>query len=253
MDRLKFIRSLPGKAKTAALVRQALTPQDENAQTSTTVSSPPSTQRHRRGSLQPTPRQGANQSISDCLAPVTAADFQEQLYDSAGAIDLTRVKLKIKQHQQDLIAAGLQAPPDEPEPVAPVTSAPEAPSVKLRWQLAATRRAVPTTTDYALRCAVLAHATNCSSLPCIAARSTLLLKVAISETLLCCMKYFQHAFLVLSYLRMDWLFLTCDLLSLLGINAVAHAVSTSRKRLICTNGSMYRSCGRVMRPLAHRR
>ena len=166
LDRLKAVRALPGKARTAALVRQALTLQDGNAQTPTTISSPPTTQRQRKGSLQPTPRQEAAQNALESLAPVTAVDFQEQLYDNAGAIDLTRVRLKIKQHQQDLIAAGLQAPPEEPEPAAPAPAAQEPPSSKLRWQTAASRRSVPAETEYNLRYCCLACCQFCCCCCC---------------------------------------------------------------------------------------
>ena len=150
LDRLKFIRALPGKAQTAALVRQALTLQDGNARAPSTSSTPPSAQRHRKGSAQPTPRQDQADTRADSSAPVTAADFQDQLYDTSGAIDLTRVRLKINQHQQELIAAGLQAPADPEPPLAEITTQ-DAPQSKLRWQLAAGRRSAVADADYTLR------------------------------------------------------------------------------------------------------
>ena len=153
MDRLKFIRGLPGKAQTSALVRQALTLQDGNARVPSTASTPPLTQRPRRASAQQTSRQD-QAAAADAQAPVTAADFQDQLYDASGAIDLTRVRLKIKQHQQDLIAAGLQEPPEEPGPVAKSTPQ-EVPPSKLRWQLAKSSKPAVKGTDYTLGCASL--------------------------------------------------------------------------------------------------
>lgn len=150
LDRLKFVRSLPGKAQTAALVRQALTLQDGNARIPSTSSTHPPAQRRRRLSAQQSPRQDVA-GTSEAQAPVTAADFQDQLYEASGAIDLTRVRLKIKQHQQDLIAAGLQEPPEAPELVVPDTAPQDVPQSKLRWQLAAGNKPVVKGTDYTLR------------------------------------------------------------------------------------------------------
>ena len=150
LDRLKFVRSLPGKAQTAALVRQALTLQDGNARIPSTSSTPPPAHRRRRLSAQQSPRQDLA-GTSEAQAPVTAADFQDQLYEASGAIDLTRVRLKIKQHQQDLIAAGLQEPPEEPEPIVPDSLLQNVPQSKLRWQLAAGNMPIITGTDYTLR------------------------------------------------------------------------------------------------------
>ena len=151
LDRLKFIRGLPGKAQTSALVRQALTLQDSNVRAPSTSSTPPVSQRHRKGSAQQTPRPDQAGIPTDSFAPVTAADFQDQLYDASGAIDLTRVRLKIKQHQQDLIAAGLQAPPKEPGPAVPEGAPQEAPQAKLHWQLAAGQRNAAAGANYTLR------------------------------------------------------------------------------------------------------
>jgi len=151
LDRLKLIRALPGKAQTSALVRQALTLQDGNARAPSTSSTPPVSQRHRKGSAQQTPLLDQSGIPTDGFAPVTAADFQDQLYDASGAIDLTRVRLKIKQHQQDLIAAGLQAPPEEPEPAVLEGAAQDAPQSKLHWQLAAGQRNPAAGANYTLR------------------------------------------------------------------------------------------------------
>ncbi len=151
LDRLKFIRGLPGKAQTSALVRQALTLQDNNVRAPSMSSTPPVSQRHRKESAQQTPRLGQAGIPTDGFAPVTAADFQDQLYDASGAIDLTRVRLKIKQHQQDLIAAGLQAPPEEPEPAVLEGAAQDAPQSKLHWQLAAGQRNPAAGANYTLR------------------------------------------------------------------------------------------------------
>jgi len=151
LDRLKFIRGLPGKAQTAALVRQALTLQDSNVRAPSTSSTPPVSQRHRKGSAQQTPRPDQAGIPTDSFAPVTAADFQDQLHDASGAIDLTRVRLKIKQHQQDLIAAGLQAPPEEPGPAVLDVASQDAPQAKLHWQLAAGQRMPAAGDKYTLR------------------------------------------------------------------------------------------------------
>ena len=151
LDRLKFIRGLPGKAQTSALVRQALTLQDSNVRAPSTSSTPPVSQRHRKGSAQQTPRPDQAGIPAGSFAPVTAADFQDQLYDASGAIDLTRVRLKIKQHQQDLIAAGLQAPPEEPVPAVPDAASQDAPQAKLHWQLAAGQRMPAAGAKYTLR------------------------------------------------------------------------------------------------------
>ncbi len=151
LDRLRFIRALPGKAQTSALVRQALTLQDGNARAPSTSSTPPPAQTHRKGSAQQTPRQDPAVSPPDNLAPVTAIGFQDQLYDASGAIDLTRVRLKVKQHQQDLIAAGLQALPEEPEPAVPEPIPQDAQQSKLRWQLASGKTNTTAGTDYNLR------------------------------------------------------------------------------------------------------
>lgn len=151
LDRLRFVRALPGKAQTSALVRQALTQQDENARAPSTSSNPPSAQRHRKGSAQQTSRLDSAETPTDSFAPGTAADFQDQLYDASGAIDLTRVRLKIKQHQQDLIDAGLQAPPEEPEPAVPESTPQEAAQSKLRWKLAAGQKNSASVADLTLR------------------------------------------------------------------------------------------------------
>ncbi|KAL3145019.1 hypothetical protein ABBQ32_003518 [Trebouxia sp. C0010 RCD-2024] len=151
LDRLKFVRSLPGKAATAALVRQAFTLQDSNARVPSASTTPPPTQGHRKNSAQPTPRQDQAAS-SQAQAPVTAADFQEQLYDASGAIDLTRVRLKIGQHQQKLIAAGLQEPPEQLGPDTDDSAPQAAPLSKLRWQIAAgNSKPINKDTDYTLR------------------------------------------------------------------------------------------------------
>ena len=148
LDRLKFVRGLPGKAQTAALVRQALTLQDGNARVPRTSSTPAVPQRHHKGSAQQTPCQD-QAATSEAQAPFTAADFQDQLYDASGSIDLTRVRLKINQHQQDLIAAGLQEPPEQPGPSAPAQAAPLSNS---RWKSAAgIDKCIPKGTDYTLR------------------------------------------------------------------------------------------------------
>ena len=151
LDRLKAVRALPGKAQTAALVRQALALQDGNARIPSTPGTPPFPQRHVKGSAQQTPRQD-QAALSAAQAPCTAADFQDQLYDASGAIDLTRVRLKINQHQQDLVAAGLQEPPEQPD-LTVLDSAPQAaPASKLRWQSAAgSSKPIPKGTDYTLR------------------------------------------------------------------------------------------------------
>ena len=151
LDRLKIIRGLPGKARTSALVRQALTLQDSNVRAPSTSSTPPVSQRHRKESAQQTPRLDQAGIPTDSFAPVTAADFQDQLYDASGAIDLTRVRLKIKQHQQDLIAAGLQAPPEEPGPAVLEGAPQEALQAKLHWQLAAGQRNPASGANYTLR------------------------------------------------------------------------------------------------------
>ena len=151
LDRLKLVRALPGKAQTSALVRQALTLQDGNARAPSTSSTPPVSQRHRKGSAQQTPLLDQSGIPTDGFAPVTAADFQDQLYEASGAIDLTRVRLKIKQHQQELIAAGLQAPPEEPEPAVLEGAAQDAPQSKLHWQLAAGQRNPAAGANYTLR------------------------------------------------------------------------------------------------------
>ena len=140
LDRLKYIRGLPGKAQTSALVRQALTLQDSNVRAPSTSSTPTVPQRHRKESAQQTPRLDQAEIPTDGFAPVTAADFQDQLYDASGAIDLTRVRLKIKQHQQDLIAAGLQVPPEEPGPTELEGAPQDALQSKLQRQLAAGQR-----------------------------------------------------------------------------------------------------------------
>ena len=148
LDRLKVVRALPGKAQTAALVRQALALQDGNARVPSTPGTPPVPQRNLKGSSQQTlrPDQAA---ISEAQAPVTAADFQDQLYDASGAIDLTRVRLKINQHQQDLIAAGLQEPPQLLDLTAHDSASPAS---KLRWQSAAgSGKPLPKSTDFTLR------------------------------------------------------------------------------------------------------
>ncbi|KAA6427569.1 MAG: hypothetical protein FRX49_02232 [Trebouxia sp. A1-2] len=150
LDRLKIIRGLPGKARTSALVRQALTLQDSNVRAPSTSSTPPVSQRHRKESAQQTPRLDQAGIPTDSFAPVTAADFQDQLYDASGAIDLTRVRLKIKQHQQDLIAAGLQAPPEEPGPAVLEGAPQEALQAKLHWQLAAGQRNPASGANYTL-------------------------------------------------------------------------------------------------------
>ena len=151
LDRLKFVRNLPGKAATAALVRQALTLQDGNVRVPCASTTPPPAQGHHKSSAQPTPRQDQAAS-SEAQAPVTAVDFQDQLYDASGTIDLTRVRLKLGQHQQDLIAAGLQEPPEQ-QALDTNDAAPQAaPLSKLRWQSAAgNSKPIAKDTDYNLR------------------------------------------------------------------------------------------------------
>lgn len=151
LDRLKFVRGLPGKAATAALVRQALTLQDGNARVPSTSITPPSAQGNRKNPAQPTPRQDQAAS-TEAQTRVTAADFQDQLYDASGAIDLARVRLKITQHQQELIAAGLQEPPEQAGPDTNDSAAQAVPPSKLRWQTAAgSSKPTPKDTDYTLR------------------------------------------------------------------------------------------------------
>lgn len=152
LDRLKVVRALPGKAQTAALVRQALALQDGNARVPSTSGTPALSQRNLKGPAQPAPHQD-QAAASEAQAPLTAADFQDQLYDASGAIDLTRVRLKINQHQQDLIAAGLQEPPEQPDPTIQDRSPPAAPVSKQRWHSAAAGSSKPTPkgTDYTLR------------------------------------------------------------------------------------------------------
>ena len=151
LDRLKVVRALPGKAQTAALVRQALALQDGNARIASTPGTPPLPQRRPKGSAQQTPRQD-QAALSEAQAPFTAADFQDQLYDAAGAIDLTRVRLKINQHQQDLVAAGLQEPPEQPDVTARDSATQAAPATKLRWQSAAgSSKPLPQNKDFTLR------------------------------------------------------------------------------------------------------
>ena len=151
LDRLKVVRALPGKAQTAALVRQALALQDGNARIPSTSGTTPVPQRHLKGSAQQTPRQD-QAAVSEAQAPVTAADFQDQLYDASGAIDLTRVRLKISQHQQELIAAGLQEPPEQPDLPAHDSTPQVAPASKLRWQSAAgSGKPLPNNADFTLR------------------------------------------------------------------------------------------------------
>lgn len=151
LDRLKVVRALPGKAQTAALVRQALALQDGNTRVFSTPGTPPLPQRHPKGSAQQTPRQD-QAVLSEAQAPSTAADFQDQLYDASGAIDLTRVRLKINQHQQDLVAAGLQEPPEQPDVTAHDSAPQAAPASKLRWQSAAgSGKPLPQNKDFTLR------------------------------------------------------------------------------------------------------
>ena len=151
LDRLKAVRALPGKAQTVALVRQALALQDGNARIPGTPGTPSLPQRHVKGSAQHTPRQD-QAALSEAQAPFTAADFEDQLYDASGAIDLTRVRLKINQHQQDLIAAGLQEAPEQPDPAAHDSAPQAAPASKLRWHSAAGSSKLTTKgTDYTLR------------------------------------------------------------------------------------------------------
>lgn len=152
VERLKLVKALPGKSQTATLVRQALSPQDENQDTISPEISPSATQRQRKPSAALSMRQqAAHTPVAE--PPTTAVDFQDQLYDASGDIDLTRVKLKIQQHQQDLIAAGLHVPLAElelsPSPEKQVGQG-QATS-KLRWQSAAGQQAGNLSADYTLR------------------------------------------------------------------------------------------------------
>lgn len=151
LDRLKVVRGLPGKAQTAALVRQALALQDGNARVPSTSGTPPLSQRNLKGPAKQAPHQD-QAAVPEAQAPLTAADFQDQLYDASGTIDLTRVRLKINQHQQDLIAAGLQEPPEPPDLTTQDRSPQAAPVSKQRWHSAAgSSKPTPKGTDYTLR------------------------------------------------------------------------------------------------------
>lgn len=152
VDRLKFVKALPGKSQTSALVRQALSLQDENSDAVSPLPSPSATQRQRKTSAAPSARQQTAQTPLD-KSPSTAVDFQDQLYDASGDIDLTRVKLKIQQHQQDIVAAGLHVPLAEldlsPSPEKQPGQGQLQP--KLRWQNIAGQQAANFNADYTLR------------------------------------------------------------------------------------------------------
>lgn len=155
VDRLKFVTALPGKSQTSALVRQALSLQDENAEGVSPRPTTPPTQKQRKASAAPSARQQTSPMLME-KPPTTAVDFQDQLYDASGDIDLTRVKLKIQQHQQDLIAAGLHVPLAEldlsPSPEKQSQSAGLGPpQAKLRWQNVAGQQTANSGTDYTLR------------------------------------------------------------------------------------------------------
>ena len=155
VDRLKFVTALPGKSQTSALVRQALSLQDENAEVLSPRPTTPPAQRQRKASAAPSARQQTSPVLME-KPPVTAADFQDQLYDASGDIDLTRVKLKIQQHQQDLIAAGLHVALAEldlsPSPEKqPQSAGPGLPPAKLRWQNIAGQQTANSSTEYTLR------------------------------------------------------------------------------------------------------
>lgn len=155
VDRLKFVTTLPGKSQTSALVRQALSLQDENADGVSPRPTTPPMQKQRKASAAPSARQQTSPVLLE-KPPITAVDFQDQLYDASGDIDLTRVKLKIQQHQQDLIAAGLHVPLAEldlsPSPEKHSQSAGLGPpQAKLRWQNVAGQQTANSGTDYTLR------------------------------------------------------------------------------------------------------
>lgn len=153
VSRLKFVKALPGRSQTSALVRQALTLQDENTGAVSPSPAASAAQRQRKASAAPSVRPQSSPTLLD-KPPVTAVDFQDQLYDASGDIDLTRVKLKIQQHQQDLIAAGLHVPLAEldlspsPEKQPPTAQAAHA---KLQWQSAAGQQNTNVSADYTLR------------------------------------------------------------------------------------------------------
>ena len=155
VDRLKFVKALPGKNQTSALVRQALSLQDENSDSASVSLSTTLSQKHRKTPAAQSARQHSGPTLFEKPA-VTALDFQDQLYDSSGAIDLTRVKLKLQQHQQDLIAAGLHVPLAEldlsPSPEKqPQNAAQGSSQSKLRWQNAAGQAPSATSSEYTLR------------------------------------------------------------------------------------------------------